>query len=468
MIDIVKTLSQRSDLPIGLDISLISPYLLPLPQTLPDNSQFQMKLVKHYKDSVDSLVTKIEAARKILKDTEDTLEEKKLAKPDEIENQPQLKDDIQLYKVLYSKMNKLRIKISTMNVETAKKQLTVLLQLDILAKWLASNPLPIIINIERATPKTTAKTFSSDQYKYKKFRALKIALREQISMINHSPYAFRMSNENRKFVRSVVDAAMAARKANTSYFESPTVEESLFKFFDHHNSPIYKAGLLPINVGNDPDEVINWINRAAATIAALDGIQISERREVINVFVVRYFFERTYPQFQPEVVGDDAKFTETRERVLRMKPEEAHIPKKYIPPSCLDLPVSKLFESSSIAKAPALWMSMMQFKCCPLDVAYYIFKVHESLSIMATLQATENSQGTTSEDFYSKMPGFDDIFDLWLCLVCYADLADPRGMNNFVGNWTRLPGFPQRFVACCAYLEAAVSQIEALGEEEQK
>ena len=89
---------------------------------------------------------------------------------------------------------------------------------------------------------------------------------------------------------------------------------------------------------------------------------------------------------------------------------------------------------------------------------------------MATLQATENvmqngkSQEIDSESFFSKVPGFDDIFGLWICLFCTAQLADARTLYASIVNWSKLPGFSQRFLACCAYLEAAISQSEQEGQ----
>ena len=394
--DPILALSQRTDIPTSVHINEVAHYLLPLPVKLPDNSQYQMKLVKHYKDAAETLKSRIVEAQNILKATEQSVKEKENSKPDEVDLQSTIKNEIQLYKVLYYKIKSIRLKIAGLTLQESKKQLSSLKQLRILANWLATNPCPIIINIERAAPKPTAKLFSSNQRLYKKYRAMKIALKEQISLINHSPYSYRMKNENRRFIRSAVDTAMASRKANTSYFESLSIEESLFQFFDSHNSPISKAGLLPIQV-SDSEEAISWISRAAQAVAQLDDIPIPERMDVINIFIVRYFFDRTYPQFQPTVKADDPKFSKTRQRVVAMTPEEAHIPKKYIPPQCADKPVSQLFEATSITKAPAMWMTMMQFKCCPLDVAYYIFKVHESLSIMATLQATENKENYLGE-----------------------------------------------------------------------
>lgn len=463
--DAIDLLASRPDLPPQVDINLVKPYLLPLPNKFSDNTAFYAKLNNHYRDVAAQLHDKIPAGQKMLEDSLQSLNDNKEKQPDQIENQPQIKNEICLYHVLFDKFKRLDLKIENINIGVLKQQIEILKQLEILANWLISNPTSIIINVQRASPKPISKSFSANQHLYKKYRSVKIALREQISLINHSPSIFNMTSENRAFLRKVVDNAMASRKANTAYFESPVIEEKLFTFFDHVNSPIARAGMLPIRVNKDIDEAIMWIKSAAETLVQLDAIPITDRRDVINVLVSRYFFERTYPMFVPELKHDEV-FTATRQKIRGMTPEEAHIPLKYVNKAILDKPVTEIFKLSSIHSAPVGWMNLMEFKLCPLDIAYCIFKVHESLSIAATLQATENSKGTTSEDFYSKMPGFDDIFDLWICLVATSDIADPCGMNNFITEWTRLPGFPQRFVACCTYLEAAVSQIKELGGQE--
>lgn len=463
--DPIQLLVNRTDLPPGIDINLVTPFLLPLPSKFSDNTAYNNKICNHYKDVLNSLQEKIPICQKMNDESVAALEEKKQKQPDPIDNQPQIRNEIILYNVLFKMFKKLDIKIEETNLGALSQQLEALKQLEILAQWLFNNPMPIIINVQRAAPRPLSKSFTSNQTLYKHYRILKIALREQISLINHSPSIFNMASENRAFLRKVVDSAMASRKANTAYFESPVIEEKLFTFFDHVNSPISRAGLIPIKVEKDTDAAIDWIRRASDTLVQLDGIQISDRKDVINVLVARYFFERTYPLFAPEL-HDDTIFSQTRQKIRQMNPKEAKIPLKYVNPNLLDKPVTEIFTSSSIASAPVGWMNLMEYKLCPLDVAYCIFKVHESLSIAATLQATENSKGTTSEDFYSKLPGFDDIFDLWICLVATSDIADPCGMNNFIGEWTRLPGFPQRFVACCTYLEAAVSQIKVIGGQE--
>ena len=162
------------------------------------------------------------------------------------------------------------------------------------------------------------------------------------------------------------------------------------------------------------------------------------------------------------VNNTNEKFYKAMDVIRQRTPEESNILPKYVPESCKGKPVQEMFRSSSIAEAPIEWLELSQFKVCPLDIGYCIFKVHESLSIMVTLQA---SSGDESADFFARMPGFDDIFDIWLCMVCCSNLADPIGINNFLSTWSRLPVFPSRFHACCAYLEAAVQQIQTIADE---
>jgi len=458
----IEQISLCSDLPKNIDIFGASDYLLPLPGNYNStNEDYKAKLSKHFEESKILLKDAIITAENYAKSIKDSINKPNKDKNALNEIHPHIRMEICKYKVLYSKISELRKKTDSTRLKIAEKQILLLKSLYNLAEWLISHPYPVLINIDRAMLKIDAKSFQYDQSMNRELHYFKVAYQEQIMFINHIPYPFRSFTDNRNFLRSLVDSAMASRKANTSYFESPTQEETLFRFFDCGSSPLSKSSLVPIQIEFSPPSVIKWINEATISIAKYDGISINERKEIISIFVTRYIFERIYPKLQPPN-RYDPQFYLKRQKILDKKPHEANIPNKYIPQQSVNLPVSKYFESSSIAQAPVQWLKLMQFKVCPLDVAYCIFKTHESLSIMATLQATLNSNGDNSEDFFSKMPGFDDIIDIWICLVCVADVADPRGMNDFIGEWTRLPGFPQRFMACCAYLEAAISQIDEI------
>jgi hypothetical protein len=148
-----------------------------------------------------------------------------------------------------------------------------------------------------------------------------------------------------------------------------------------------------------------------------------------------------------------------------MTPTEANVVLRYVPDGCQTRPIPELFQSSTVARAPLEWLQLTQFYVCPLDVAYGVFKVHESLTVMATLQVTQNEPSAGPMAFYAKMPGFDDIFGFWIALLAVSDVADPRALVAFLNKWSGLPAFPKRFMACCAYLEASVTHIAEFGDQ---
>ena len=459
---LIEEIQSSINFPKDIKLELLENYLMILPGRLNDsNSLYSNKLIDHFKESISIINEKIPIVEKYINELRLKAGSIFHEKNPNFDTTYIKKDIIIKTKIIHKRIMKLKTKVECSDLEFAENQLKNLYSLLNFLNWLINNPYPILLNIDRVMLKVGAKSFQTNPILFKELHTLKEFYRQQLSYLYHIPPPFRSSLENRNFVRSLVDSGMASRKANTSYFESLSMEEILFKFFDSNSSPLFKSNLIPIKIQKNQQSVIKWINDSANIISKFDGINIPERKEVLIIFLTRYFFDRTYPLFQP-INNLNNNFSNLKQKFLLKNPKEANIPLKYIPKNCINLSVSNIFLNSSISQAPVQWLKLMQFKVCPLDVAYCIFKTHESLSIMATLQATENSKGESSEDFFSKMPGFDDIFDLWITLVCVTDIADPRGMNDFIGEWTKLPGFPQRFLACCAYLEAAISQIETM------
>jgi len=448
------------NLPSHVDINELSPYLLVLPGKFADSpSDYQQKLMEHFNEAVSILTKQLEESYEYVAKTRKRCEDILRKEPPILSFQTSYKYQIRKYIVLNTKMNKVRVLVASNNLHVAESQFHIIKSLLAFAQWLVLNPHTVFINLNRALPGLDARAFSSNQKLFREHRAFKMALSEQIKLINQLPPFFRTNSENRNFLRCAVDSAMASRKAGTTYFEPLAIEESLFAFLDSTVSPLAKTSLLPIQIESDFNSVSNWIQSAVSVITKFDSIDNIERKEVINVFAMRFLFERTYPLLRPENQYS-VSFSRAMQTATQKSPLEMGIPEKYIPAQCMNVPVAEMFSVSSISSAPIEWLRYAQFKVSPLDVAFCIFKVHESLSIMATLQATNMNESQDSEEFFAKMPGFDDIFDLWLSSVCVSGVTDPKGICEFISKWSRLQGFPSRFLACCAYLEASISQIE--------
>lgn len=155
------------------------------------------------------------------------------------------------------------------------------------------------------------------------------------------------------------------------------------------------------------------------------------------------------------------KFAHKMEEFANQAPEQIGILPKYIPPQCKGKPVREMFEIDSISRAPVEWFNNAIHHVCPIDAAYCIVKVHESLSVMAVLRATSHKADSSVEDFVEKMPGFDDIFEIWLSLVCVSGIPEPQKLMNFISVYSHLPGFTARVMASIAYFEASLCQLKS-------
>ena len=447
-----------SDLPQGINVKNLESYLLFMPGSFESAiSDYQAKLISHFQEVITVLTKNVITNQELIEKEQEHLRSIGVKTLECPTSNPFIRQELLKYRILAQKNIALDLKLESNNLSSLQHLNKVLNDLLLLTKWLLIKPRLIFINIKRAMPTPSALTYAADQHLFREHRAIRLALKSQINLINTYPPFFNLVNENRNFVRSAVDTAMGNRKGNTSYFEESAIEDSLFAFFDASSSPLAKAKLIPITVPNDFQSICGWLTQAIDVVVKYDNIENTERKDVIAVYLTRYLFNKLYPRVKPNSIND-LPFSRVMQHFARLNPEENHIPAKYVPEAYKNRPVADFFMSSSVTKAPKEWLMLAQFKVCPLDVAYCIFKVHESLSIMVTLQA---SDGQETQDFFSKMPGFDDIIDVWIALVCCSDVADPQSLYSFIYAWSRLPGFPSRFMNCTTYLEAAIQQIES-------
>jgi hypothetical protein len=254
--------------------------------------------------------------------------------------------------------------------------------------------------------------------------------------------------------REVVSAGVAARKSGFAYFPEMPAEDFLGKFLGSEESPIRE--FLPYSKGTDPALVREWVMGATGALLLWGGEEMDE--SAISIIVLRFLFQATYPLLYPRDVFD-SEFAKRLAAFSQKTPVEIGIAPKYVPPDLADCPVSELFEVDSIGQAPIAWFRNARHAVCPLDAAFCVVKAHEALSVMAILRGTAGHETAAVRDFYDQMPGFDDIFEIWLAFVAVVREMDPRGLLAFIERYSGLPGFTARINVAVAYLEGALAHL---------
>ena len=352
-------------------------------------------------------------------------------------------------------LNKMETRLHEAKIVMATKQLDVYACLLIVCEKLISQPKTLYLSIPNSS--VDAAVFVSDQKLYLTVKVLKAAVDEEVAKYHCFPERlFGSSEYNRGFVQKCVDAAMSARKSNSCYFEPLSEEELLYLFFDSEDSPLRALTMEGITTIK---EVGKWIDDAVVCLAEYDGIcSCKEREKFLRVFAIRYIFLKVFPLLSVGTIQSQ-EFDRKRALLRNMLPSDLGIEPRYVREDLMDRPVSSLFQQTSINCAPVAWMETSQFMVCPIDIAFCVSKVHESLTIMATLQATEGNS-SLANDFFRKIPGFDDIIGLWIAVGAVCDVGNLMGISQFLSDCEHLYEFVPRFVVCRAYLEASILNIE--------
>lgn len=428
---------------------------------------------------------------------------------------PSKVEEIRKLSVLKKKYHKITLKV----IESRQK-LSIDLQKRIdnfllLCDYFMENPQPVLLDIRKAIPNENILVFSSQRELLSRFQKLRFAVHSKTDFLNVFPSNIFSGTvvQYQNFLKEAIDLAIRQRKVETSYFESLPCENLMFSFFESPISPIYDQIKVIQTLKSTSQEedvtgmIIEWISNSANIVLNYvynpksDSVNDKEIRvETISIFLVRFVFDFTFPWLD-RAIQPDPQFTKKLEEISKKTPREMKFSLSFVKPELVDRPCIEIYSNGSVAHAPVEYLFAAQYETCPLRVAYCINKAHESVSVMAALQAAQNSelshsisetvidaQSETSDikekaksseilianpdghndtkNFFSKLPGFDDIFEFWVSLLCAANIADVRGLNHFLQKWKRLPGFSSRFRASCTYLEAAIAQIESYDEEE--
>ena len=355
--------------------------------------------------------------------------------------------------VLLKELNKVETRVHHWKAESLQEDVVICRNLLNLCEWLIRHPKPVYL----AIPGVSASPSYQDVLL--RLEKLKVAVSAELSMYCMCPqHLFGASHFNKQFLQKFVDEAMSARKANSCYFEQLQDEESLYLFLDSDASPLHDLSFENVET---IDAAGVWIREAVARLAEYDGIRSCKERELfLRVFATRYLFSRAFPKLAMASISS-AKFDNNRALIRTKTPGFIGIDAKYIGNELIERPLSDLFENTSINQAPVAWLEMAQFAVSPPDVAFCIAKVHESLTIMATLQASRGN-GSVAKDFFRKIPGFDDIFGLWVAAVAVSNAGNLMGISQFLSDCECLFDFIPRFAMCVTYLQASIANINGL------
>jgi len=343
-------------------------------------------------------------------------------------------------------------------VEALENQKTIVEGMIELTSYLVQNPLPISIRIQRIISPKDRTIYSINQFSSLRLSTLRRIANRYYLYVQLVPPPFRSSVLNKEFFHNLINAAV--RKPETTYFPELPGEQELMIFLRLPQSPLVKENVIPYTMGTDPDSVKEWIDNATVIMAEYDQTEDEDRAATIAILMTRFLFTHTYPLLYPKTNPDAAAMNRRMEKFRNRSPNEIGILKKYIPKECIDKPVYQMFEIDSVGKAPLDWLRQSELYLTPIDAAYCIVKAHESLSIMAVLREMSGKPSIDPNEFAEKMPGFDDIFEVWLAFLSSAQLSDPKQLMSFVNDYSRLPGFSARVMASIAYLEASLTQFE--------
>ena len=349
--------------------------------------------------------------------------------------------------------------------------------------WLADHSSLFYLNVLQALPDEDIYALAMNKELVNLYNEMKNEYYELKNYFELLPEPFTVKNENKMLLKKCINRAIANRKANTSYFQPFPAESELFEFLKSNHSPILDIIKNLKVIDEDQEKFIQLIKNGSQILLEFQRTKNAEYGDediliTIEIFLSRLFFDLVYPKFSyPKTDFEELKIlSQNMEKISKMTPRELDVNLKYIPKELHDKPSYLIFEQSSISKSPLNWLKASEYQISPLEAGYYISKVHESLSIYVTLQASENAQENNenkevesyqdSKAFFNQIPGFDDIFAIWLCLLSAAQLSDPKALCKFMSDWHNLPVFPSRFYACITYLEASISQIESFGTNE--
>ncbi|KAH0787940.1 hypothetical protein GPJ56_008148 [Histomonas meleagridis] len=458
-------LETGGDFKTTTDWSILSRYLILLDETfILQDTQLIDRLLMHFKECKEKIV-------KAHEEINERIEALKQKDPDKLKKIPiptrtESNRDVRLiFRFLIDKIVRMNIKSDKHRISQLDSHRQLLVDLQNLMDYLINKPIPFSVKVERAIVGQKFRPSSAPPSVLKRNMIRSFAHYQQVRL-QMIPTPFDSDNENKSYLKDIIDAGVMAKKPGTSYFIELPSEDTLHVFFRSPKSPLlnpqFNNGkvLYPYDGGNDNDSVKQWISNSVASFIKWYGNNELNDDQVaaLEILLVRFLFAETYPKFYPEPSYDE-ELVKKMENFGKRTPKDIGILDKFVPEQCVGKPVIEMFEVDSISRAPKEWFHSAINQFSPIDAAYCIVKVHEALSVMAVLRVTSKKENSDVEDFYQKMPGFDEIFEIWMALVCATGEPDPNRLMNFINNFSCLPGFTSRVMASIAYLEASLTQL---------
>ena len=374
---------------------------------------------------------------------------------------PVIKNNLRKLKYIIEQIADLNKKTLSERISVLQQQKELMEGMIDLTQFLLDTHKAVSIRIQRIVNPKDRTIYMCNQKNMLLLSALRRAANRDYIVVQLAPPPFRSNARNKAFLDYIIDHS--ERKPETTYFSEVKGENDLMVLFDmQEKSPLVKEGIWPYQNDASPESVKDWIDLATVAVAEYDLTEDEDRAATIAVLCERFLFVNTYPLLYPPISPTHNSLLKKMEKFRNRTPKDIGILLKYVPPELVDEPAYKIFEYDDMAKEPVQWMREAELQITPIDAAWCVVKAHESLSIMCVKREMANKGKTsyTSEEFAEKMPGFDDIFEMWRAFLSSCDLGDPRQLLNFINDYSRLPGFSARILASLAYLEASVGQLE--------
>ena len=440
------------------DWSLVKPYMIDVSGEY--DAASNEALVKHFetcKQRIDQAAARIEEEIGELRKDVDVWSRKTLKARGQMSRWHLAK-----IQFLVDELDKYRKVVAEDKLKLSEERKALVIAMQKLVQFLIKSPQPVMLKIKRVVAPISF-PICYNQGTMKTIHRLKKIADAEIGQMKIFPVPFRSDSGNKKLVLDAVEMGVAAKKPGTPYFYELPVEDSLRVFLKSSKSPLRSSSretspLWPFQ--GDTSGAVEWVASATRAMAAWVNIEDEDKEGALSILLVRFLFYETYPLLYINSELDFA-LAHKMEKFCAQTPEQIGIQDKYLVGECKGRPVSDMFTIDSISSAPVEWFRTAIVKVCPLDAAYCIVKVHESLTVMAVLRDTARRQKAQMQDFCEKMPGFDDIFEIWLALIATVGNLNPDGLLNFISTYSKLPGFTARINVSLTYLEATMIQFKS-------
>lgn len=333
-----------------------------------------------------------------------------------------------------------------------------------LVNYLYSNPMPILFRTSRLMSPADRSSFIYSRKPLRRLQSLRRKSYDINLKIHFTPPPFRSRRKNIQFLNNLIDQGLAAKKTGTTYFPELEKEDLLYLFLKLPVSPLFKEKLYPLPPEAEltPEYIKEWIDNATICVAAYLKTEDYDRADILQILLQRFIFTDLYPKLYEEPTDIETlnNYNKNIEKFRKKNPIEVGIKGKYIKEGYEDKPVEELFLIDENSKSPIDWINSSEFCIAPIDAAFCLAKAHEHLSMMCVLRAAKANHPSKVENFMDKMPGFDDIFEIWMAMMSACNLRDPFCILRHVMKYSNLPGYKGRLMSAITYLEASITQFQ--------